>query len=112
MSVINVLMQLRKVCNHPDLFEPRPVHSPLVTEGICFVTASLVLRALDPDPFKVTPPPPPRGHRRGGAGTSGAVAAPQATGNDFWGCFWGRGDVVTPFKVFIMKGVGCRGDVR
>ena len=54
MSVINVLMQLRKVCNHPDLFEPRPVHSPFITEGICFVTASLVLRALDPDPFKVT----------------------------------------------------------
>lgn len=29
LSVINVLMQLRKVCNHPDLFEPRPVASPL-----------------------------------------------------------------------------------
>ncbi|CAH3877958.1 unnamed protein product [Pieris brassicae] len=29
LSVINVLMQLRKVCNHPDLFEPRPVTSPL-----------------------------------------------------------------------------------
>ena len=53
MSVINVLMQLRKVCNHPDLFDPRPIHSPFITEGICFVTASLVLRALDPDPFKV-----------------------------------------------------------
>ncbi|KAI3626498.1 hypothetical protein CBS9595_001859 [Malassezia furfur] len=24
MSIINCLMQLRKVCNHPDLFEPRP----------------------------------------------------------------------------------------
>ncbi|XP_025917786.1 helicase SRCAP-like, partial [Apteryx rowi] len=52
MSVINVLMQLRKVCNHPNLFDPRPIHSPFITEGICFVTASLVLRALDPDPFK------------------------------------------------------------
>ena len=28
MSVINILMQLRKVCNHPDLFEPRPIVSP------------------------------------------------------------------------------------
>ncbi|CAF1011190.1 unnamed protein product, partial [Didymodactylos carnosus] len=28
MSVINILMQLRKVCNHPDLFEQRQVHSP------------------------------------------------------------------------------------
>ena len=30
MSVINVLMQLRKVCNHPNLFEARPTVSPLV----------------------------------------------------------------------------------
>ncbi|KAK1938963.1 Protein PHOTOPERIOD-INDEPENDENT EARLY FLOWERING 1 [Phytophthora citrophthora] len=29
MSMMNVLMQLRKVCNHPDLFEPRPIESPL-----------------------------------------------------------------------------------
>uniref|UniRef100_A0A5S6QLJ5 Helicase ssl-1 n=1 Tax=Trichuris muris TaxID=70415 RepID=A0A5S6QLJ5_TRIMR len=27
-SVIGILMQLRKVCNHPNLFEPRPVVSP------------------------------------------------------------------------------------
>ena len=31
LSVINVLMQLRKVCNHPNLFEPRPTVSPFVT---------------------------------------------------------------------------------
>ncbi|XP_032533572.1 helicase SRCAP, partial [Chiroxiphia lanceolata] len=52
MSVINVLMQLRKVCNHPDLFEPRPVHSPLVTPGLCLVAPALVLRALEPHPFQ------------------------------------------------------------
>ncbi|KAM9510564.1 LOW QUALITY PROTEIN: helicase SRCAP [Guaruba guarouba] len=52
LSVINVLMQLRKVCNHPDLFEPRPVHSPFVTPGLCFRTAAMVLRALEHDPFK------------------------------------------------------------
>lgn len=28
MSVIQILMQLRKVCNHPDLFDVRPVVSP------------------------------------------------------------------------------------
>ena len=27
-SIMNVLMQLRKVCNHPDLFEPRAIESP------------------------------------------------------------------------------------
>jgi len=32
LSVINVLMQLRKCCNHPNLFEPRPTLSPFVME--------------------------------------------------------------------------------
>lgn len=27
-SIMNVLMQLRKVCNHPDLFDVRPIESP------------------------------------------------------------------------------------
>jgi SNF2 family DNA or RNA helicase len=27
-GIVNVLMQLRKVCNHPDLFAPRPILSP------------------------------------------------------------------------------------
>ncbi|XP_037982406.1 helicase SRCAP-like [Motacilla alba alba] len=53
MSVINVLMQLRKVCNHPDLFEPRPVTSPLVTPGLSLRAPALVLRALEPHPFQV-----------------------------------------------------------
>ena len=30
LSVINVLMQLRKVCNHPNLFEQRPTISPFI----------------------------------------------------------------------------------
>jgi SNF2 family DNA or RNA helicase len=30
MSVINILMQLRKVCNHPDLFQTRSILSPLI----------------------------------------------------------------------------------
>ncbi|XP_059548225.1 helicase SRCAP [Myotis daubentonii] len=52
MSVINILMQLRKVCNHPNLFDPRPVTSPFITPGICFSTASLVLRATDIHPLQ------------------------------------------------------------
>ncbi|XP_076997308.1 helicase SRCAP isoform X4 [Tamandua tetradactyla] len=52
MSVINILMQLRKVCNHPNLFDPRPVTSPFITLGICFSTASLVLRATDVHPLQ------------------------------------------------------------
>nr|CCA22986.1 hypothetical protein SELMODRAFT_450747 [Albugo laibachii Nc14] len=29
LSLMNILMQLRKVCNHPDLFQARPIASPL-----------------------------------------------------------------------------------
>ncbi|PIK53751.1 putative helicase domino isoform X4 [Apostichopus japonicus] len=52
LSVINVLMQLRKVCNHPDLFEMRPSISPFVMEGINYRTASEVTKALDYQPLK------------------------------------------------------------
>ncbi|XP_071789876.1 E1A-binding protein p400-like isoform X9 [Asterias amurensis] len=52
MSVINVLMQLRKVCNHPDLFESRPIQSPFKMEGIRYYTASLITKALEHDPHK------------------------------------------------------------
>lgn len=34
LGMMNVLMQLRKVCNHPDLFEPRSVLTPFVTDRI------------------------------------------------------------------------------
>ena len=53
MSVINILMQLRKVCNHPNLFDPRPITSPFQMEGISCRTASLVLNALNKDPLEV-----------------------------------------------------------
>ena len=33
-GIINCLMQLRKVCNHPDLFETRQVFSPFVMQSI------------------------------------------------------------------------------
>lgn len=53
MSVINILMQLRKVCNHPNLFDPRPIQSPFITQPIVFQTASLVQDALEIPPLKV-----------------------------------------------------------
>ena len=54
LSVINILMQLRKVCNHPNLFDPRPIVSPFRMEGVTFTTASLVINVLDKHPFQVT----------------------------------------------------------
>lgn len=54
MSVINILMQLRKVCNHPDLFDPRPIISPFETQSIPVETATAVLKALEYDPMRVS----------------------------------------------------------
>nr|CAI5848376.1 unnamed protein product [Callosobruchus analis] len=52
LSVINVLMQLRKVCNHPNLFEVRPTISPFQCEDIKYHIPSIVYSALDYDPWK------------------------------------------------------------
>ena len=46
-SIMNVLMQLRKVCNHPDLFEPRPIDSPFFqTESLEFNCPRLIWKVL------------------------------------------------------------------
>ena len=45
MGMMNVLMQLRKVCNHPDLFEPRSVVTPFVLPGLSCNVPSLVCEA-------------------------------------------------------------------
>uniref|UniRef100_A0A3Q2ZPG0 Snf2-related CREBBP activator protein n=1 Tax=Kryptolebias marmoratus TaxID=37003 RepID=A0A3Q2ZPG0_KRYMA len=46
MSVINILMQLRKVCNHPNLFDPRPIQSPFITQPIFGLISLLVAGKL------------------------------------------------------------------
>mmetsp|Transcript_2774 Transcript_2774/g.5185 ORF Transcript_2774/g.5185 Transcript_2774/m.5185 type:complete len:2007 (-) Transcript_2774:2717-8737(-) len=46
MGMMNVLMQLRKVCNHPDLFEPRSIITPFCTDRISMTTASIIVDAL------------------------------------------------------------------
>lgn len=50
LSVINVLMQLRKVCNHPNLFEPRPIISPFRMNSIAYKIPGLLMTPLDYDP--------------------------------------------------------------
>jgi len=52
LSVINVLMQLRKVCNHPNLFETRSITSPFAVDRIFYETSSLALTPLIYDPLK------------------------------------------------------------
>jgi SNF2 family DNA or RNA helicase len=42
MSLMGVLMQLRKVCNHPDIFAGRPIISPFdQVEPLVLVSAHL-----------------------------------------------------------------------
>ncbi|XP_013100224.2 helicase domino [Stomoxys calcitrans] len=52
LSVINILMQLRKVCNHPNMFEVRPTISPFQMEGISYETSRLICDLMEYDPFK------------------------------------------------------------
>ena len=47
MGMMSVLMQLRKVCNHPDLFEPRSVTTPFVMEPLPISTAACVVNAVE-----------------------------------------------------------------
>lgn len=51
LSVINVLMQLRKVCNHPNMFETRPTVSPFRMDAISMHTPSIITKVFDYDPF-------------------------------------------------------------
>lgn len=43
MSVLNIVMQLRKCCNHPNLFEPRPILSPFVTQRLTITLPGTLL---------------------------------------------------------------------
>lgn len=52
LSVINVLMQLRKVCNHPNLFEVRPTISPFRMDQINMTVPSMVYNIVQYDPLR------------------------------------------------------------
>lgn len=56
LSIINCLMQLRKVCNHPDLFEVRPIVTsfaqPKSVMTLCLTEEESVRRSLKDDSFK------------------------------------------------------------
>ncbi|XP_043806971.1 protein PHOTOPERIOD-INDEPENDENT EARLY FLOWERING 1 isoform X4 [Manihot esculenta] len=50
-GMISIIMQLRKVCNHPDLFEGRPIISSFDMAGIDIQLSSSVCAMLSLDPF-------------------------------------------------------------
>ncbi|XP_032054718.1 E1A-binding protein p400 isoform X12 [Aythya fuligula] len=51
-SVLHVLMQLQRICNHPDLINPRLSSTSYVSETLEYRTPSLVLSALERDIWK------------------------------------------------------------
>jgi len=49
-SIMSVLMQLRKVCNHPDLFEARTIESPFILtddDKILYPFPSFMVKEID-----------------------------------------------------------------
>ena len=52
MGMMNVLMQLRKVCNHPDLFEPRSVVTPFLLPSLSITVPRCVSEIYDNDDFE------------------------------------------------------------
>ncbi|XP_073007185.1 protein PHOTOPERIOD-INDEPENDENT EARLY FLOWERING 1 isoform X1 [Typha latifolia] len=50
-GMISIIMQLRKVCNHPDLFEGRPIISSFDMTGVDMQLSSSVCTILSAGPF-------------------------------------------------------------
>ncbi|KAK7135607.1 hypothetical protein R3I94_014311 [Phoxinus phoxinus] len=50
--VLEVLMQLQKICNHPDLIQPRDTHNSYICQPLQYNTPSLLLTALQQDQWK------------------------------------------------------------
>jgi len=48
LGILNVLMSLRKCCNHPDMFEERPIVSPLDCTQLQIEIPWIVLSATEP----------------------------------------------------------------
>jgi SNF2 family DNA or RNA helicase len=48
LAMMNLLMQLRKVCDHPDLIEPRMIATPFNFESIKYLTSSKFSNLLRP----------------------------------------------------------------
>lgn len=46
-NLMNLVMQLRKVCNHPELFERRPARSPFSFQQQYYYTGYIPIRAGD-----------------------------------------------------------------
>ncbi|KAI5593489.1 hypothetical protein BDE02_03G017100 [Populus trichocarpa] len=50
-GMISIIMQLRKVCNHPDLFEGRPIISSFDMAGVDIQLSSSICSMFSPGPY-------------------------------------------------------------
>ncbi|XP_036609496.1 E1A-binding protein p400-like [Trichosurus vulpecula] len=53
-SVLHVLMKLQRICNHPDLIDPRLSGASYVLEALEFRTAAAIVQALERELWKDT----------------------------------------------------------
>lgn len=51
-KILGIIMQLRKVCNHPDLFEERPIISPFLSSEIKLEVPKMTHTVLYKDPLE------------------------------------------------------------
>lgn len=52
-DVLSILLRLQRICNHPGLVEPRLPESSYTAGPLQYSSASLILKALDRDSWKV-----------------------------------------------------------
>lgn len=52
-GVLSILLRLQRICNHPGLVAPRRPESSYTAGQLQYCLASLVLKALDRDSWKV-----------------------------------------------------------
>lgn len=52
-GVLNVLLRLQRICNHPGLVAPRRPEASYTAGPLQYRAASLILKALDRDSWKV-----------------------------------------------------------
>lgn len=52
-DVLSILLRLQRICNHPGLVEPRLPESSYTAGPLQYRSASLILKALDSDSWKV-----------------------------------------------------------
>ena len=63
-NLMNLMMQFRKVCNHPDLFERRPEHTPVMLKDLTLLNCTprigfnqlLEVRVTNKNPISLTVP--------------------------------------------------------